>query len=453
MTRPVLRSDWERPLAYAQRVRSISIPSHGVPYRDPTTLRHLRSSLPHPPLFPNVRTLRWHPLAQLQRHEDLVDLVLLFIGPSIVEINMSVPNARCLSVLPAFIQSCCRLTVVTLLQYDVMRAEGYADAISDFVSQLPSLRELKAPVVRWNGIEMLSRFTNVQRLLLNTLPVPPTSCAPIPTQTAFPSLTEVEVGCTSLPHAARLLDYMLDSLLTSLTVNLHHCHTQAECSSFFAVLGSMAANTSLCYLEICAIHELDEDHPAFVAHECGAACMLGKRFLDALHPLAALTDLHLHARGDWDISDNDIAALGDALPNLANLSLTATDPEEDEAAENRDPQLSLSALFLLAERCPSLESIRVSLNARSAAVPALPHRRFNQCTLRQVEVGCSPVEDDHRIARYLSALFPELQCVLPHPNSPFAAAWYEISAEMERLVQVRKEEQEWSRMETDDVVA
>ncbi|KAJ7075311.1 hypothetical protein B0H15DRAFT_659498 [Mycena belliarum] len=176
LLRPIVASDWLRPLDHARRVKHLKIDSHPGAPLDPSLseiLPVLSQCLPSHSLFPNLRTLRWNPGSSEFIYMPMVvnpSLTTLFFECEPTSTNLSI-----LSTLPRSFTTLRNLSIGVVFDSDPTRS-----AVSSFVQAIGNVQSLSL------AIPDLAAFQHIGRLLsLVTLHV--TSFALIPSTLHVPA--------------------------------------------------------------------------------------------------------------------------------------------------------------------------------------------------------------------------------------------------------------------------
>ncbi|KAJ7720081.1 hypothetical protein DFH07DRAFT_1009021 [Mycena maculata] len=152
LTGPVEPADWEVPLVYALRIRTLTLTSW-PPDKFPTadTLQAISSGLPRDYLCPNLRTISWEP-----NRDTIFPYIMLLLCPRITEATISFPSPSSISLLPTLALAYPALTglhiggnlsesedAALLERIETFSATNLDRAVFHHLSQLPSLRSLR----------------------------------------------------------------------------------------------------------------------------------------------------------------------------------------------------------------------------------------------------------------------------------------------------------------------
>lgn len=133
--------------------------------------------------------------------------------------------------------------------------------------------------------------------------------------------------------------------------------------------------------------------------------------------------------------DNTILRkMATAWPQLSKLRMPHY--KENPQIESR---ITLSGLVPLAQRCPELEELQISLciTPPPLSIHLLPGRGLSESRLQTIEVHDSPVQLWIWAAGFLSGLFPELKTIT---SSAHRDNWEKVNATLVFFNQVRLQE-------------
>ncbi|KAL1719348.1 hypothetical protein EV715DRAFT_199199 [Schizophyllum commune] len=155
-----------------------------------------------------------------------------------------------------------------------------------------------------------------------------------------------------------------------------------------------------------------------------------------LRPLASLSGLLKLMLVSWHglaFSDANCAQLPVWWPRIHSLYLR-------NMSLGSKP-LTLAALLPFAEKCASLRTLSLVLDARSP-LPEIPPSLSPSSTLEDLRMLTSPIsrENVDGVARFLAALFPRLRSVYASSISPYKPIWDEVSAKLSHSTSVPSEE-------------
>ncbi|KAJ7771317.1 hypothetical protein DFH07DRAFT_1057681 [Mycena maculata] len=436
LKRPVLPSDWERPLIYSHRVRhfkyklSYSYPDSAAFYE------MLRMCLPPEPLFPNIESLLW----------ETSDAALLphfrqFIGPSLTSLTVSTfQSASHLSLLPALAAQCPLLQEVCILTSDGL--PGRCETVSFLVKQLTRLESLEAPCLDAVALDHLARRPVLDFVHLDDQ-------TPLSPVLEFASQTEVSSSC----DIAMLTLTVTDA--RAATEVLARTRPQPPCGRSTTALLRIAT-TRPSTLSRSRYHPRDTTETAADPEQIALYAVPGTH-LFPLFTLTTLTSVTLAGPVGLDLDDAAAAEIARAWPRITSLDIAGS------AFLHISPRTTLRALLAFARLCPHLWRLSLPINARSVpkwrkAQTAAEERPTQRC-LRSLHVGESPVGTPLDVAAYLSSIFPRLEWVSAgKEDSRDVRAevlagqrkWKAVEAALPVLRKVRVEEKYWTRREYED---
>lgn len=137
---------------------------------------------------------------------------------------------------------------------------------------------------------------------------------------------------------------------------------------------------------------------------------------------------------EWDISDDFLRDLSRNCPRLIAIKLWS------RQVSQRNPGVTLNALYFLAQHCPNLSTIKICLDARS--VPAIPEPKIptGNRALDSLVLGLSPITTSVKVAAFLHYLFPRLKEIvskmLPLVNG-YSRLWQQTSLHLQAIREVQ----------------
>jgi hypothetical protein len=158
-----------------------------------------------------------------------------------------------------------------------------------------------------------------------------------------------------------------------------------------------------------------------------------------------LTSVSLHAPTGFQIDDNMILRMAEAWPCLESLQMLSPSPVR---GLKPTPRTTLLSLLYLAENCPRLEYLKLTVDA--SIIPNLDDRYFSAWphSLFYWEVANSLAT--LRVARFLSGMFPLLEEVFveemqdaahpPDVAESLRALWGEVLDMLRLCLEMREEE-------------
>ncbi|KAJ7807031.1 hypothetical protein B0H13DRAFT_2686562 [Mycena leptocephala] len=409
LKRPVLPSDWERPLIYSHRVRhfkyqlSCSHPDSAAFYE------MLRMCLPPEPLFPNIESLLWE-----TSDTALLPHFRLFIGPRLTSLTVSTfQSASHLSLLPALATQCPLLQEVCILTSDGL--PGRCEAISFFVKQLTRLESLEVPCLDAVALDHLAKR-------------PPASQTEVPSSCDIDMLT---LTVTDARAATEVLARLHASPIRSLVIQFPKNTSATAVREIYNGVAANCNHASLDSLSIALPHTGTTDTAA--DPEQIALYAVPGTHLFPLFTLTTLTSVTLAGPVGLDLDDAATAEIARAWPESRRLTSPAARSRTSRRARR-------------SARCsPSPGSAPISGGCPCPSTRAA-----------SLHVGESPVGTPLDVAAYLSSVFPRLERVSAGKedsrDEPVRAEllavrrrWKVVEAALPVLRKVRVEEKYWTR--------
>ncbi|KAJ7622134.1 hypothetical protein FB45DRAFT_1090792 [Roridomyces roridus] len=385
LRRPIVDADWERVLYYSHRVRHFEL--HYEEDLRAVGDALIQTAIPGGYLLPNLVSFRVGssklPFAHLN----------LFLGPRLCEIQCNSDQTALLPVLTERFPS--------LLHVDLRKGYGLREKpedetmrISTFIRSLKQVEYLSTPLIDVPALAHLGQLSSLHTLHMDSFP--DTALSNLHDQGLFRHLLCVHIR----PRKPTPNDWVIDFVRTwtnptmfSFRLNFHETPTADFLDRLFDALS-----------EQCSDHSLLE----FTMANMVAAESLARGHIipgSTLHRLTCyphLTELFLTSVDGYDLDDAAMEELVRAWPFLTRFSLAA------EWHDHR-PLLTIRSLRTLAWYCPCLTDVELTFDA--SEVPGPPtsvHELFRHTNLTELEVAHSPISSAVDVARYLSAIFPEL---------------------------------------------
>ncbi|KAJ7141305.1 hypothetical protein C8R44DRAFT_866933 [Mycena epipterygia] len=356
LNRPVVATDWIRPLQYTPRIKCLANPR--VDYTvDKRILSGLDLSNPNDWLLPNLQTLEWVP-----KSSDFP--IQLLLTPGLKRLSFpSMNNCAHLSLLATLQRRCAKLEDITI-SLESSYASDYpapGPTISLFILSLRNIRSLDIEIPDVPSFEHLARLSmltslkvrNLRHLLSEALSSPPS-------RPTFSNLRELTISGSHTQLVAQLLQYTHRSPLSRVYLALT-CQTQGE--------------------------RPDAD------------------FMRHLLPFHNMTSLHISSRVGFNLNDDDLEQMGREWPQLESLRLTA--PHLSWPSP-----LTLRSLQVLARHCPRLRELTLPFEVGTIpAAPATDHVAHTNLAILGV---CTAVGETRPgpLAKFLVQLFPRLSRML-----------------------------------------
>ncbi|KAJ7073487.1 hypothetical protein B0H15DRAFT_868825 [Mycena belliarum] len=447
LLRPVVDSDWTRPIQYAHRVKALSLTFNSK--ANPLgILPALRSSLPGDFLFPNLRTLGWHSYG--------IDLgyMRVFLAPTLTTLQFSCdPTNDNLSLLPTLGRTCTKLTELRMNL--AVTADTGRLAVSNFVQMLGQIRTLSLDIPDIAALEHLIRMPTLISLTVTSfdmkLPYPVPHHTP-----GFASLQRLMLHVDAIEQATEFFGFSSGIPLVELAVTLFFCPQTRGLEKFCIALNASCSHTSL--------ESLSLDKGDFSQGMDDGSFVTSNLSVQTLFCFSSLTFLSIASLGGFDFDNRTVADLASAWPRLKTLIL--------KAGGRRRPRNTLECLEAFARYCPDLEHMQIPLDAAPMPPEVRVRRRPEQRRLRLLNVARSPISAGTlEVAQVVSAVFPGLKALVARREGcendddddsddddsededwtrdgegrEFRALWKEVWAHLPVLIAVRAQERAWAQ--------
>ncbi|KAJ7614442.1 hypothetical protein FB45DRAFT_936958 [Roridomyces roridus] len=423
VARPIIPTDWERPLFYAHRVKyfenSLDAGYGHLLYET------LRMCLPDEPLFPNLQFMNW-----IRSDNDWAHFPSFrsFLGPRLRTLTLDVhPSTAELSLLPGVAAQSPQLEGLSIYCYADLN--GRYQSLSFLVQQLNHLRHLTVPCLDGPALDHLSQQSSLQYLTL---------------------LAQLALGIPDIPSGSFLLRFR-NRLLRDVTIRLPATTPARAVAQCYNTAAMVFREHPLSALSItCESSSATLDVAA--SPEQIALYAISVTSLSPLFAFGDLTNVCLSGPVGLDLDDGSIARLASAWPRLLCLCIEST------SFKIVPPRATLSCLFSLAQFCPDLRTLQMPIDA--TLIPQWqdqkPERtRPHQKALTMLNLSDSPVGPPLAVAGFLSGLFPKLESVrygrLRDPDTgALNDAWRKaVGDALPLLRDIRDEERYWTQREND----
>ncbi|KAF7373552.1 hypothetical protein MSAN_00565600 [Mycena sanguinolenta] len=407
LARPILAADWTRPRPYVSRVKKLSIKGSNKGYAQ--ILQVMGPFCPSGGPFPNLRCLQC-----LEVWQDLTPLRVL-LQQQLKEVSLHFPPSIInLSLLSALAIICPHLTHVDIHLDGGVYCPGTDAVISTVFPALEALECLGITVDFHVGELHLGSLPKLTDLFL---------CGPTNLGNgSFPCLRDLKIQDVDAVWTTDLFRTAEDVNLVSLSLGLFPATTTSQMAELVRVLKSVVSPTCLSTLRL---RPARGNMDAMPAHVMTA---------DALRELSFFRGLKIviiHSSFGPDVDDETLKILSASWTCLTELELTP------RHADNTS--LTLKSLAFLAQNCPHLLHLHLKIDARE--VPELPDVA-PQGTLESLHVGSSPIQSAPKVARYLSAIFPNVEHIQSDHSEEFREhrqLWEEVLERVPHFVAVREE--------------
>ncbi|KAJ7199164.1 hypothetical protein GGX14DRAFT_373237 [Mycena pura] len=383
LQRPIMSTDWDRALRYTHRVKEFHSPwfDH-APVSD--ILPVLSMCLPDHSLFPNLRRLQWSHADNSHFHH-----IDLFLNPRLAHIiilcKTPLPQLSILSTLP---RKCPSLKSVSLHlpPRDLHTVVSFQSNLSVFVRRLHHLEFLHMPLPDAAALQHVAGIPTLHSLELRVLLI---AFLVSPLETSFIKLRNLVLHDVDVEAASKFLQICVSAPLVSVAINNtaratlgaldHFIATLTQCSGSYSTLTSLSLDLSL--------HE----DSSMRAHS-----------LSTLFCFKKLTHVDIQSETGFDLDNVLIFDLARAWTHLKSLQLRESVPHIPRG-------LTIECLRSLSGNCPDLRFLHLSFDASTTQAPQHGQNQVSQTTLEYLDVAHSHIAMPTCVARFISAIFPNLR--------------------------------------------
>ncbi|KAF7356450.1 hypothetical protein MVEN_00978100 [Mycena venus] len=276
--------------------------------------------------------------------------------------------------------------------------------VSKNVLDLQRIEELVVDELDRVAIEHLSQLSTLKYLRLATphlqhsLLLPHSSSLVDP---AFPALRAVDFDETTVDIVIHFLELLSKCGLIRLCVGIMVPATTFATGQLYSSLRSHLSHSALQTLrvDVAENHEMFTPPATMIAHY-----VINRDVLATLFCFTNLTEVSLSPPVGFDIDDATAWDLARAWPRLTSLYLgTATELQYPSS-------MTLGGLRAFATHCKDLNNLVIAFNA--STVPPIDNSSIiSQSSLILLDTNKSPINDPVAVARFISALFPNLAII------------------------------------------
>ncbi|KAJ6541061.1 hypothetical protein DFH09DRAFT_929338 [Mycena vulgaris] len=431
LARPVLPTDWERPLVYSHRVKSFNLDG---PYSsvEPGFLEELRMCFPGEYLFPNLERLEW-----FSKNPSFLPHARLFLGHRLKFLSLGTfASAAHLSFLPSLAAQCPSIVDVDIYASDELKPQ-FQTAVSLFVGGLTRLETLIVPSLDRAALEHLGRLPNFTSLTLQAQLLLPLPDSPIPpNQALFTSLKCLTITGTDISDIFDLLSHSpIDNIDASFPTST--TATPARIVPYLVLpWGNLIGSSEL-------------DPPQATAAQIAISLVHGRQ-LRPLFVLANLRTVSLSTPVGFDLDNATVSELAHAWPNLETLQFGASD------FVHVPSRVTLAGLLPFARHCPLLHTLEIPLDAPCARSESPRSGSQSSASCARRSSHRSPILAPLAVAGFLSSVFPTLRSVCTDREHRTNTAehqealvlhrkWKDVESALPLLHTVRAEERYWTQ--------
>ncbi|KAJ7024657.1 hypothetical protein C8F04DRAFT_1130996 [Mycena alexandri] len=414
LARPIVPADWERPLFYLHRVKSLNaqFTNH---FPSTEVFAALCLCLPTEHMFPNLRSLTWTYL-----DPSLFPCIHSLLCPSLKRLDLNLPAALSyFSLLPTIAAKCPDVTEMLIGCESIPAALNppLRTTTSLLVRALHRLQTLCVQNLDSAALAHLASLPSLKSLALeNMLDFPPSQLYDAP---RFAGLTRLALWPGTLAAAIAFLQSVSPQRLETLILTATCPTTLPEILELYHTVTQNVPHGTLVTLRMNIYAPESEtlklSHPVIG----------GEQIIMAIRHLFCFTHLalvELHFPQGLQFDDQIILELAQAWPRLESLDLLPDWPP------NGPRSVTLAALRIFAAHCPALKSLKIELDARvippeplpatTSASVAVPHiddavvlgTGYN-ANLIALYLGHSPISDASAVAGFLSKVAPGVRSI------------------------------------------
>ncbi|KAJ7826617.1 hypothetical protein B0H13DRAFT_1918089 [Mycena leptocephala] len=324
----------------------------------------------------------------------------LFLGSAITQLNLELRVDAALSPLLTLGQTCPRLNDLRIYHEkptDIIRP------LSLSVCEMWLLERVEVNCLDWAAIVHLG---SLQSLVFLQLAGFPETSPPPPDVPMFPSLRELHLGQRAdVRSATCFLKFFRDTPLIRFEAGLSlRASTAAQVCDFLCALAAGCSPSLLTWFNLSSFpvrNEQGQNNEPFVIPSDATRPLFSFINLEVL--IIRSEDVHI----DWD--DAALADMARAWPRIELVDLTSS--------LHVQCRLTLLGLRSLAQYCPCLTSLRITLDARTIPLADnLDRTSAVAHPLHSLTLVHCPITAPVLVSQYLSALFPNLRSVQPMPG-------------------------------------
>ncbi|KAJ7471684.1 hypothetical protein B0H11DRAFT_2039535 [Mycena galericulata] len=392
--RPMAPADWERPLFYLHRVKSLNCLARNLP--SPALFETLSLCRPTDHFFPNLRRLGWNSLDRIPNFPSIRTL----LSPRLTSLEVVVPTSVTgLSLIPTLADRCPLLTHVSIRCDHPIPADfdpHLRTSISLFVCAGTHIEKLRVIDLDQSAFEHLACLSSLRSLTLDYLQaLNPFPTSGLPETSLFSGLQEIQIS-TYTDTAIAVLEALASSRIVSVSVTILEVMTPMAMSTLYATLADNLPHHSLEFLEI-----FNSVGDAIVLP---TQATIQRRALQRLLCFPNLKEVALHFYGGFDLDDTLVSEISRAWPHLRSLSFDHSRPTPIVS------RVTLSGLRDLVHHCAKLTTLHMEIDA--SIIPSADTSPYSvKPRLFLLQVGYAPITNVSAVADFLLKNFPKLMGV------------------------------------------
>ncbi|KAF8146049.1 hypothetical protein K438DRAFT_529611 [Mycena galopus ATCC 62051] len=406
----IFQKDWDQPLAYASRIRTLEL---SAPQDLELVYKFERIrvdfTLRRDFLFPNLREIKIRYYRNSLRVSGTVFPALtscasLFRSPRIVSVDISF-NDSTLDPLRGLPIRYAQLTTLRLFCTPSIGVPG--NVLSNGALGLNRIEHLSGHFLDRAAMEHISQLSGLRSLILTAPAVPhlpsPQFRASIDQQILlFPVLRHVHFLSTTIEFAVGFL-LLSDWSLVYFFVGTEVHATKWTTRQLYTTLATCLSHSALQTLSI-IVPDHDHYDEEIPSDDARADYVVDGHILAVLFCFTNLTEIRLEASVGFDIDDAMAWDMARAWPRLEELRLRAA------RHAHHPPRMTLLGLNAFATHCSGLCFLHITFDASAAPLSDGSAETISpQLLLIYIDIGASPITDPPAVAKFLGVLFPNLK--------------------------------------------
>ncbi|KAK6981321.1 hypothetical protein R3P38DRAFT_2578602, partial [Favolaschia claudopus] len=417
--------DWDRVLSYSRRIKTFSYVDYreGCPVPDMSVLKSMTRSLPAGALLPHVRNLF------CSSSSSLFSLLPSLIGTRVSSIMIELTSCSWrFSAVQELALPC--LTSVTIVSDGGVEGKTVVTKlISDFVRCESLLRKIDVDRLTFSTLLHSSNLKHLEHLDTQVI-TGGLVCSreDMSVERQFPALLTLSLRTPSPSLLAKVVEITTFPLLGQMWLYASNLSLTFDPTALLSSIGAHSSSDHLTSLIIalgCNLSVLNWGEHQFRT--------LSALALKPLLELSNLSWMELYYPGLCPLDDAFVESMARAWPGIQKLHIEC----QYDITATTSP--TMQSLVSLSQHCPLLVYLRLDVDATKIPFARLPaQRRALHRQLSLWEVRLAPIESAHKIATFLSAIFPRLQMVCS--SSPCRKEWDEVNRLISAFAEIRADE-------------
>ncbi|KAK6988694.1 hypothetical protein R3P38DRAFT_2660601 [Favolaschia claudopus] len=382
---PVVKLDWQRPLANSTRIKNLCDP-------DPKILLHTSAveaivSLPAGILLPQVQHII------IESSAAIFPYISGLVGPRIhsIKLTLDLPSLP-FSALHPIVPENRSLNYLSLARPG-LHNDSAKDLVSAFILEMDNVRELDAQCLNELGYQHIATFPHLERLRLWDILELPFPCPPYH-DSPFAALSSVTVHTSDVAFATNFIEVLYSSMLSEVCIISTENATTTNLAPLFSAIHTACHASQLNHLMI----SMEEDNTLVAATP--NIYTLSMDFLRPLTVYGSMRSLKLLFPILSGFDDELMEELAPSWPQLEELFIGG----HCRSIELQTSRRTVNSLISLAHFCPRLDTLSLVIDA--SRVPLGEYIGITHEQLRTWYPYDSPVGSPIRTAEYLACLFP-----------------------------------------------